>query len=187
MKSANESGNEFLKKLTDIVNENLTNKQFGVSMLAKEMGMSRANLHRKVNAIAKISVSQFIRQERLKRAKKLLRTSSETVSEVAYEVGFNNVSYFIKCFHEYYGYSPGKFGKRDKNENDPGSQIYIRRNRLKKILIAGFSAIIIALTLLIIFKPFVIKRTELERTIAVLPPYYEPQDSSYAKPVNGSV
>jgi AraC-like DNA-binding protein/TolB-like protein len=187
MRSTNESGDEFLKRLTDIVNENITNKQFGVSMLAKEMGMSRANLHRKVNAIAKISVSQFIRQERLKRAKKLLRTSSETVSEVAYEVGFNNVSYFIKCFHEYYGYSPGEVGQREADESDPGTQIYIRKNRLKRILITAFSAIVLALALLIIFKPFIFKRNMLEPTLAVLPPYYEPQDSSYAKPVNGSV
>jgi AraC-like DNA-binding protein len=118
MNSTDSAENEFLTKLTETIEANLTNPQFGVSMLAKEMGMSRSNLHRKVNNTLKISVSQFINQVRLKKAKEILRHTSETVSEIAYKVGFSNVSYFIKCFHEYYGYSPGEVGNRDSDENN---------------------------------------------------------------------
>ena len=100
MISTNPSDNDFVKKLTEIMEANLTNPQFGVSFLAREMGMSRSNLHRKVNSIFKISVSQFICHERLKKAKEMLRKTSSTVSEVSYEVGFNSPTYFIKCFHD---------------------------------------------------------------------------------------
>ncbi|MDX1284366.1 MAG: helix-turn-helix domain-containing protein, partial [Draconibacterium sp.] len=65
-------------------------------------------LHRKVSALTKISVSQYLRQKRLQSGKELLQTTSQTVSEVAYKVGFSSTSYFIKCFHDFYGYSPGK-------------------------------------------------------------------------------
>ena len=66
------SGEEgFLKKLTELTEANLANEQFGVSELAREMGMDRSNLHRKVKSITKTSVSQIIRQARLKRAMEL--------------------------------------------------------------------------------------------------------------------
>ncbi|MDX1285964.1 MAG: AraC family transcriptional regulator, partial [Draconibacterium sp.] len=99
---------EFLEKMEQIVAEHLGNESFGVSELAKELGMSRSNLHRKVNALTNISVSQYIRFARLQHGKELLQTTSLTVSEVAYKVGFNSPSYFIKCFHDFYGYSPGQ-------------------------------------------------------------------------------
>ena len=99
MNGVNTNG-DFLKKLQEIIRNNLKDPEFGVSSLAREMGMSRSNLHKKVNALAKISVSKLIRQERLNAGLKLLKNTSSTVSEIAYEVGFNNVSYFIKCFHE---------------------------------------------------------------------------------------
>ena len=72
---------EFIDRLTSVTQANLSNPKFGVSMLAKEMGMSRSSLHSKVNSTLKISVSQFINQQRLKKAKELLRHTSDTVSE----------------------------------------------------------------------------------------------------------
>ena len=111
---------EFLEKLTQITETNLTNEQFGVSELAREMGMSRSNLHRKVKSTAKISVSQFIRQERLKQAMELLKQTSSTASEVAYKVGFGSVTYFTKCFHDYYGFPPGEVGQRESREYNSG-------------------------------------------------------------------
>ena len=80
MSSPESSENDFLTKLTEITETNLTNPQFGVSMLARELGMSHSNLHRKVNSITKISVSQFINHVRLKKAKELLRHTSATIS-----------------------------------------------------------------------------------------------------------
>ena len=109
------SENEFLKKLTEITEANLTDPQFGVSTLAKEMGMSRSSLHRKVNSELKLSVSQFINHARLKKAKDILRHTTETVSEVAYKVGFADPKYFSKCFTKKYSVSPTAFIKRKKD------------------------------------------------------------------------
>jgi len=112
--------NDFLSRITAIIEENLSNEKFGVSELAGAIGMSRSNLLRKVNKLASLSVSQFISQVRLKNAMDLLRQNSFTVSEVTYKVGFSSTSYFIKCFREYYGYPPGEVGKRDSGEEDSG-------------------------------------------------------------------
>ena len=104
---------DFLIELTAVVEKNIANEQFGVSELADEMNMSRSNLLRKVKKETKLSVSQLINQVRLKRGMELLRKTSQNVSEVSHQVGFNSTSYFIKCFREYYGYPPGEVGKRD--------------------------------------------------------------------------
>ena len=69
MASTQKRENNFLAKLTEIVRTNLDNEQFGVSELAREMGMSRSNLHRKVRAETGKSVSIFIRHLRLKEAR----------------------------------------------------------------------------------------------------------------------
>ena len=107
--------NDFLSKITGVIEENISNEQFGVSELANEIGMSRSNLLRKIKKSTNLSVSQFIRQLRLKNAMEMLKTEDLTVSEVSYEVGFGSTSYFVKCFHDHYGYPPGEVAKRDYN------------------------------------------------------------------------
>jgi len=107
---------DFISKITGIIEENISNERFGVSELAHESGMSRSNLLRKIKKITKLSASQFIRQVRLKRAMDMLKQTSANVSEVSYRVGFGSTSYFIKCFHDYFGYPPGEVGKREISE-----------------------------------------------------------------------
>ncbi len=109
--------NHFLNKLTGIIEDNISNEQFGVSELAAEMGMSRSNLLRKIKKLTNLSASQFIRQVRLQRAMELLKEGFGNVSEISFKVGFSSTSYFIKCFGDYYGYPPGEVGKRDIAEN----------------------------------------------------------------------
>jgi len=109
---------EFLDKLEQKVKEIIPKENFGVSELADTLGMSRSNLHRKVNALTKISVSQYIRLARLQHGKELLQTTSDTVSEVAYKVGFNSPSYFIKCFHDYFGYPPGQVSLTETDDSE---------------------------------------------------------------------
>jgi len=92
--------NDFLNRITEIIEENLSDEKFGVSELAREAGMSRSNLLRRVQKLTGLSVSQFIRQIRLKNAMEILKTDSLNVSEVSYRVGFSSTSYFIKCFRE---------------------------------------------------------------------------------------
>ncbi len=112
---------EFIHKITGIIEGNLSNENFGVSELANEIGMSRSNLLRKIKKATNLSASQFIRQIRLKNAMEMLKENDITVSEVSYEVGFGSTSYFVKCFHDHYGYPPGEVAKRALDESDANS------------------------------------------------------------------
>ena len=103
MQNARPIENDFLNKLTKIIEENISNEQFGVSELASEIGMSRSNLLSKLKKLTKLSVSQLIRQVRLQHAMGVLEQTSLNVSEVSFRVGFSSISYFIKCFRDYYG------------------------------------------------------------------------------------
>ncbi|MDX1285387.1 MAG: helix-turn-helix domain-containing protein, partial [Draconibacterium sp.] len=181
MSSSKSEENDFLNKLTEIIEANITNPQFGVSVLAKEMGMSRSNLHRKVNELTKLTVSQYMNQVRLKKAKEILRHTSDTVSEVAYKVGYNNVSYFIKCFHEYYGYSPGQVGNREEEESDFE---YRKRNKRKRLLTIAATVLLFVILIVIAWS---ILKPKLEKTIAILPPEYLAADSSYTFQLDGTV
>ena len=169
MSSPETSGNEFLNKLTEIIEANITNPQFGVSMLAKELGMGRATLHRKVAAAAKITVSQFINHVRLKKALDILRHTNATVSDVAFQTGFSSTSYFIKCFHEFYGYPPGQVGERDTNESGTGSTFQAGKKRRIILLSSVFIVVVIALVLFLIYKPFSANDHSFDLSIAILP------------------
>jgi TolB-like protein/AraC-like DNA-binding protein len=102
--------NQPFKSLLEVlemeVEANLKNEQFGVEELAQNVGMSRSNLHRKLQSATGQSVSQYIREYRLRKALEYLESGNLTVSEVAYEVGFGSPSYFTTCFTEYFGYAP---------------------------------------------------------------------------------
>ncbi|MBW6537728.1 MAG: helix-turn-helix domain-containing protein [Mariniphaga sp.] len=121
------SEQEFVKRLTKIVEANLQNEQFGVNELAAKTGLSRSHIHRRLKSISNKSVSQFIREVRLEKAKEFLEEGNLTGSEIAWKVGFSSPSYFIKSFHDYFGYPPGELKKHSytdelsENETDKGS------------------------------------------------------------------
>ena len=98
----------FLQKLTSTVFANLNSDQFGAEELALIVGMSRSQIHRKLRRINGKSISKFIREIRLKEAHRLLQQGVGTASEIAYQVGFSSPTYFTKCFHEQFGYTPGE-------------------------------------------------------------------------------
>ena len=105
------SGEEvFLQKLMATIEKNMSEEDFGVEELAKEMAMSRSQLHRKLIALTGQSPSEALRNTRLLRAKELLIKKSATPSEVAFQVGFNSHAYFSKCFKEEFGISPSEVG-----------------------------------------------------------------------------
>jgi TolB-like protein/AraC-like DNA-binding protein len=106
----------FIKEAEALILENLSDEQFGVSELADMMHMSRSNLLRKIKKQTELSASQFIRQVRLQKGMELLKETELTVSEISYQVGFSNNSYFIKCFREHYGFSPGESRKETTEE-----------------------------------------------------------------------
>ena len=101
---------QFLHQLHAIIQKNLSDSEFGVEDIGKEIGLSRVQLYRKVKAMTGSSVVDLLRKARLAKAKRLLESRSMSVSEVAYEVGFSAPSYFTKCFKEEYGMLPGEVG-----------------------------------------------------------------------------
>jgi TolB-like protein/AraC-like DNA-binding protein len=134
----------FLAKLENIIEENLNNEQFGVEDLAQRMNIDRTQLYRKVKSITDKSVSQFIRETRLKKALELLKNEESTVSEIAYKAGFGSPTYFNKCFHEHYGFSPGELRKKGFNSIGSGKS----SSRRLYYYIGGLSFLIIALALI---------------------------------------
>ena len=112
----------FIKKLNDLLEENLDNEHFGVKQLAEKVGLSRSQLHRKLKAIEDKSASRFMRHYKLRKAKEMLVNNVATVSEIAYRVGFSSPTYFNTCFRIYYGYPPGRL-KYKKTDADPETSI----------------------------------------------------------------
>lgn len=121
MNNENSTDQAFVRKLTEIIQANLANENFGVDELAHASVMSRSVIYRRLLAISKKSTTQFIREVRLQRAMEMLLEESTTASEVAYKVGFSSPAYFSTCFHEYFGYPPGEVLKncrKEPEEND---------------------------------------------------------------------
>ena len=176
---------DFLNQVSQIIEDNISNEQFGVSELAHEIGMSRSNLLRKIKKSTNLSVSQFIRQIRLKTAMDLLKQDAYTVSEVSYKVGFGSTSYFIKCFREHYGYPPGEVDT--KNVSDNYSIQTNKSTKKRTFTIPALTAIFISLSLVlfIIFRPITSKKLSSKKTIAVLPFKNDSNDSTNVYFING--
>lgn len=101
----------FLKNVMEVTEAHLGDVSFGVEVFAQKVGMSQAQLYRKLHALTEYTPNEFIRHMRLLRAKELLRQKVGNVAEVAYQVGFNNLSYFAKCFKTKFAVSPSDFLK----------------------------------------------------------------------------
>lgn len=132
---------KFIDRLTEIIEANFSNGSFGVADLAKQMGISHSTLHRKLKSIASQSISQFIRETRLKHAMELLRLQAGTVAEIAFGVGFSSTSYFSKCFHDQYGFPPGEVKNRLVTEPDFGKdsqQIGRSGNLIESVAVLPF-------------------------------------------------
>ncbi len=100
---------KFLEKLLGVLEEEHSDPQFGTPEMQMAMAMSKTQLHRKLKALTNESPGELLRNFRLKRAAHLLANKSDTVTQVAYKVGFNNLSYFAKCFKALHGVSPSSF------------------------------------------------------------------------------
>ncbi|MEM9326774.1 MAG: response regulator, partial [Bacteroidota bacterium] len=107
MTSADE---KFLQEAIKIVENNLGDPNFQVENLCREIGFSQRHLHRKLTALTDLGPNQFIRHVRLKRAADRIRNKTDKISQIAFEVGFNNMSYFNRCFKEQFGVTPGEYG-----------------------------------------------------------------------------
>lgn len=111
MVSVNSVDEKFIQKALLILEANLSNPDFNVSTFAKEIGLSHTHLHRKLTALLGQSPSELIRTFRLRRAATLLEHKHGNVSEIAFMVGFNNPTYFTKCFRELFGQTPSEYAR----------------------------------------------------------------------------
>jgi DNA-binding response OmpR family regulator/two-component sensor histidine kinase len=100
---------KFLLKVKENILSRLSDEQLSVESLAVEIGLSRSQLLRKITALTGVSVNELIRTFRLQKAAQLLENNWGPVTQVAYEVGFSNLSYFSKVFKEQYGVLPSEF------------------------------------------------------------------------------
>lgn len=101
----------FIQKVMEIVEKNLAEKKFSVEQMASEMAMSRTQLYRKFVQILGEKPSDFIKKYRIGRAANLIEQRFGNITEIAYEVGFDSISYFAKCFKQIYNQSPHSYEK----------------------------------------------------------------------------
>lgn len=100
---------QFLQRTIKIVEDNINNSEFSVQKLAAEMCVSRSLLHKKLTAIVDLSANDFITSMRLKKSAMLMHQGNYNISEIAFEVGFNDPKYFSRCFRKHFGMSPSEY------------------------------------------------------------------------------
>jgi signal transduction histidine kinase/ligand-binding sensor domain-containing protein/DNA-binding response OmpR family regulator len=98
-----------MERIMKVINRNISNSDFNVDKLTDEVGISRAQLHRKMKEMTGIPASEFIRNLRLDQAAQLLREHKVNVTQVAYSVGFSNQAHFSTVFHKHFGASPSEY------------------------------------------------------------------------------
>lgn len=99
---------KFLEKVMQAIETYMGDPDFSMEKFGQEVSLSRMQLHRKLKALTGESPGDFLRTMRLQRARRLLESKAGNVSEIAYEVGFNNLSYFSKCYREQFGIAPNE-------------------------------------------------------------------------------
>lgn len=105
---------EFMKKMNQIIEENISNADLNVNFLADKLNISRSGLFAKIKSLSDVTPNEMIQVIRLKRAARLLVEGNYLVSEVGYMVGFSSPSYFSKCFYKQFGMKPGDYVKKSK-------------------------------------------------------------------------
>lgn len=106
----------FLNRLVKIVEENISDSEFTVEKLALEYGATPLRLNQKLKALTGQTAKGFIRNIRLKRAAQMLKLGRFSVSDVTYEVGFNDLKYFRNCFKKEFGIPPSHYLKQEQEK-----------------------------------------------------------------------
>lgn len=115
VKATQTQDEKFINNLQEFINKHLSDPELSIEMLSGELGLSRAQLFRKVKAKLGVSPVDLIRQIRMQKAQQMFRRTDLSVSEVAYSVGFSSSSYFSKCYKDYFGVAPKQQLRQDKS------------------------------------------------------------------------
>lgn len=173
----------FIRRLNEIIQTNIGKETFNIKELALELGISLYSLNRRFFAITNKTCKNYIRETRLKKAFQMLQNEEFKASEVAYKVGFSSPAYFTKCFHEFYGYPPGKISKGVLKTNEELNSALIteypkKKARLSKTFFILTSGIFFLAFLVFLVSNFFIKNpysnkgiptNNQRKSIAVLP------------------
>ena len=174
-------GDQFIELVKCIIEDHIDSEDFSVSILAKEVGLSRSMLHRKLISLTGKSATDLITEIRLTRAWELLENRVATVAEIAYMVGYSSPSYFNKVFKKTYNVCPGEVGSKGsgkfshltvvKGLGNPGSA---RSNRRK---IAWYFIMLVLVVLIVLnIMPRIGKKEIPDKSIAILPFKYLSDD-----------
>jgi YesN/AraC family two-component response regulator len=109
---------QLMERIMKALNRNLSDSDFNVEMLTQEVGISRAQLHRKMKEMTGLSTSEFIRNIRLEQAARLLKEQKINVTQVAYTVGFSNLAHFSTIFRKHFGIAPSEYAMRIEEEEE---------------------------------------------------------------------
>lgn len=101
---------KFLSKLNEIVKQHLSDADFDVNLLARELGVSRSSLYNKLKALGSMTPNEFVLKERLKLAAELLQNQPDLqITEIAFQTGFNSLRYFRHCFKAHFNRTPQEY------------------------------------------------------------------------------
>lgn len=111
------SDKNLMEKVLKLINENISSGELNVDFLSKNIGMSRVHMYRKVKELTNQSTHDFIKTIRMQKASELLSYQKVNISEVAYALGFSNLSHFSNAFKDFYGVSPKEYAEKHRQEN----------------------------------------------------------------------
>ena len=110
--SMNPLDNEFVQRITQIIEDNLEMEKMDIAFIADQMCMSHSTLYRKIKGVADMSANEFIRKVKMKNGVKLLLSGKYSISEISYMTGFSSVAYFRQCFKNEFGMTPSEYMKQ---------------------------------------------------------------------------
>ncbi|WP_373803927.1 response regulator transcription factor, partial [Bacteroides heparinolyticus] len=112
--SLNPLDNEFLQRITKIIEDNLEMEKMDIAFIADKMCMSHSTLYRKIKGVTDMSANEFIRKVKMKNGVRLLLSERYSISEISYMTGFSSVAYFRQCFKNEFGVAPSEYLKLKK-------------------------------------------------------------------------
>jgi TolB-like protein/AraC-like DNA-binding protein/Tfp pilus assembly protein PilF len=166
------NNHEFVDSLIELILANLGDENFGPKELAEAARISQRKLSLKLRTLKSSSVSRFICETRLRKAFEMLQKEDLTAAEVAYKVGFGSATYFNKCFHEFFGYPPGKIRKGESGNAiklNPWKQIsgFLSGKAILKVFMYALGGLSLISGLFLMVNNSFAKKHEI--SIAILP------------------
>lgn len=114
-KNLNKLDQEFLNKVTNIIEENLSIERIDVAFIADKMCMSHSTLYRKIKGLTEMSVNEFVKKIKMKKSIELINSGEYSLTEISDLTGFSSIAYFRQCFKDEYGMAPTEYLKKQNN------------------------------------------------------------------------